>query len=65
MTDTDEYFGVGQTLARLETKVDKVLDDHEKRLRGMEKWRNRSGGAISVILVFVPVVSAITAALIR
>lgn len=34
-----------EILVRLEEKVDKVLDDHEKRLRGLEKFRWLAVGA--------------------
>lgn len=30
---------LGRAVARIENKVDKALDDHEFRLRGLERWR--------------------------
>lgn len=38
-------FTTKEILVRLEEKVDKVLDDHEKRLRGLEKFRWLAVGA--------------------
>lgn len=31
---------LGRAVARIESKVDKILDDHEKRIRDLERWRN-------------------------
>lgn len=45
-------FSNKEILVRLEAKVDKVLDDHEKRLRLLERFRNSVPG-ISVLAVVV------------
>lgn len=29
---------IGRTLHKIEAKVDKILDDHELRLRKVERW---------------------------
>lgn len=34
--------GISATLARIETKLDRVIqekEDHEKRIRSLEKWK--------------------------
>lgn len=41
MSDIDESPTLGEihrTLARLEAQIAKVTDDHEKRLRAVERW---------------------------
>ena len=46
---------------RLEDKMDRQLTDHEKRLKGIEGFINRSIGIISVAMLFASsVVSYIT-----
>ena len=49
----------GERLARIETKLDRVLEDteaRERRLRALEDWRNRATATVAVVgIVWVPV----------
>jgi len=35
---------------RIEKKLDVVLDDHEKRLRGAERWQWFHSGALTLLI---------------
>lgn len=44
----------GDLIARLGTIVDrleKVLDDHETRMRSLEQWRWKAAGAAAVVVL--------------
>lgn len=48
MDDAD----VTVSLARIETKLDRFMDDmkdHEKRLRGLEKWQAQAIGVVAIV----------------
>lgn len=32
-------YTVQEALQRIESKVDKILDDHEERIRSLERWK--------------------------
>lgn len=46
----DTNFTVKEILARVEAKVDKVLDDHELRIRVLEKLQSKWLGAIGAVM---------------
>lgn len=52
MSENDTPTGVGERLATIETKLDMLIvrrDDHESRLRSLEKWRWLWAGAAGAL----------------
>lgn len=49
INNTDSYT-VKEILSRVEDKVDKVLEDHENRLRVLEHFKNKWLGALGTIM---------------
>lgn len=41
---------IGRSVARLESKMDRWLEDHEQRLRSCEKWKNALPPTVLVAL---------------
>lgn len=62
MSDGNGYSNI-QILERLEKKVDKVLEDHEARLRFLESGHNRLRGAVALLSFLLVVAGALISAL--
>lgn len=45
----EDTYTVKEILQRVETKVDKVLDDHETRLRVLERFFHKWSGVLGVV----------------
>lgn len=58
---SNETYTVKEIVTRLEAKVDRVIDDHEKRIRILERFSNRWSGALSLVLSAGALVGAVAA----
>lgn len=54
-------YTVKEIVIRLEAKVDKIMDDHEKRLRALEGEKNQRVGRGSLIMSAIAFIAAAAA----
>lgn len=56
--DNGAGYTIKEIVVRLESKVDKVLDDHETRLRSLESDRNQRKGRAALVMSAIAFIAA-------